>query len=241
MKLSTAGRVLAGCGAVMLLLAVYQVAVRGCAGFWFWDVHSGWTWNEQCTVQGKLGWILYPTGGGLPEEPVCYDYRYPYCEMAVDPVVPSPEGACGDERDDIIAEYPAHGVIFRPFCSSFSNGGGWGNFPFSVLNDGDYNWAIVRNGILYERLDIAEEYMFWNHSALLQVTSGYRNPEKNAGLNPPGAANSRHLYGDAADLKVKLLDKCQYQSAVLQSVSLANASWTDTYSTCHVHADWRYF
>lgn len=86
------------------------------------------------------------------------------------------------------------------------------------------------------------DYYFWEYlgrGSPIVVTSGYRCPTKNANLNPPGARNSRHVYGDGVDIKPSVLDKCAEMSNVLQAAQLANASFTDTYSDCHVHADWR--
>ncbi len=66
----------------------------------------------------------------------------------------------------------------------------------------------------------------------LQVNSGYRSPEYNAGVG--GASSSRHQYGDGFDL-----DPVSASLAQLDASCNGNgAGYTQVYAT-HVHCDWR--
>lgn len=66
----------------------------------------------------------------------------------------------------------------------------------------------------------------------LSVNSGYRNISYNAGVG--GATYSRHLYGDAADLKPSSASL----SALGAACSANGAGYVGYYET-HVHCDWR--
>ena len=66
----------------------------------------------------------------------------------------------------------------------------------------------------------------------LSVNSGYRNISYNAGVG--GATYSRHVYGDAADLKPSSVSL----SALGAACSANGAGYVGYYET-HVHCDWR--
>src|SRR5690349_13403176 len=61
-------------------------------------------------------------------------------------------GACGDARDSLIAEYPAHTVDFTPSCSDFTDRKSSSHFSFVELNhpeDNDYpTWAILSDTLI---------------------------------------------------------------------------------------------
>lgn len=227
--------------AVVALLTVAGRAGSQCSGYFWTDVNGNAYYTESCTVPGQLsyGWFNW---SWTDSSGTCYDYRPPYCNDAGSGD-PSPD-SCGDDRDNIIAEYRNHGVAVRPYCVSFTTGGGYGDFMFPRdLNHGDHQWGIIRNGILYERLDVTQYYYQTRASDAVAVNSGYRCPIKNASLNPPGATNSRHVYGDGADIRAKFLDKCAQRDNVQWAAYQANAGFVQAYDPpdCHVHADWRNF
>ncbi len=67
----------------------------------------------------------------------------------------------------------------------------------------------------------------------LQVNSGYRNVDHNQIVG--GATFSRHLYGDAVDLKSLVVSL----NELAQLCQTYGADYVGMYST-HVHCDWRY-
>lgn len=111
-----------------------------------------------------------------------------------------------------------------------------GNFSFHEVNGGDYDVAIF---------SIASELQAIRNSVGkgLAISSGYRNPLHNAGLDPAGAENSRHIYGDAADILVRDFDGDgdidSDDGIVLRDEAVTHgAAWTKIYPH-HVHMDWR--
>src|SRR6266850_619579 len=99
-------------------------------------------------------------------------------------------------------EYSAYGVALSPSCYDFTQTRHSAYFQLSELNSGDYTWALVRDPFVAAAtsgygLDKWRE----EDGASRIVNSAYRNPVRNFSLQPPGAVNSRHMFGDAADLR----------------------------------------
>lgn len=106
---------------------------------------------------------------------------------------------CGDQRDDIIAQYPARQVPWTPQCEDFTNG---------VPVQSYYTWEDWRSHEYPWEWAILRDYMVANNTCIIDNTSpyfpntfssGYRTPNKNAGTSG-AAGNSRHMHGDAADI-----------------------------------------
>ncbi len=104
------------------------------------------------------------------------------------------EVSCGDVRDQIRQEYIDRSIPV-PQCAEFTQTKSSTNFPFSEMNGGDYSWAIITDRLL-NRLEDTRTRV---GNKPISVISGYRNPVRNANINPPGRLLSRHQYGDAAD------------------------------------------
>ena len=147
---------------------------------------------------------------------------------------------CGDERGVIIQEYRSHGVGWVPSCGDFSTGGGTANFSWGELNrspgSGHPPYGIVRN-VLWTGLENTRSN--YNRGGIV-IDSGYRCPHGNAAVG--GAAQSRHMFGDAADMHssdhpwdFNEWDRLQ------QAAVAAGATFIEPYSQdpSHVHADWR--
>lgn len=66
----------------------------------------------------------------------------------------------------------------------------------------------------------------------LHVNSGYRNPDYNAGVG--GASRSRHMYGDASDIRADTVDL-----VTLGARCEAEGAGYVGYYDSHVHCDWR--
>jgi len=137
---------------------------------------------------------------------------------------------CGDERDQIIQEYVDFGVNFVPTCGDFTQDASSAHFSFAELNTGDYSWAIIR-----DRLLTGLETTRSNYGYPMLVNSGYRNPARNARIG--GASQSRHMYGDAADIAA---GDCPTWNALAEAACRAGA-WVEPISLSgvgHVHMDW---
>src|SRR5262249_47642541 len=116
--------------------------------------------------------------------------------------------SCGDDRDDIIAQYKAFNVIdivtglsFIPTCDDFTHTAHTVFFSFNELNvDNLSNWALLRTPLL-EHVSSGYGIDKWRteFGGQRTINSAYRTPEHNASLYPPGSPSSRHLFGDAAD------------------------------------------
>ena len=150
--------------------------------------------------------------------------------------------SCGDERDNIREEYRAGQVAWTPACSDFSNSGGSQHFSWSELNGGfstgnPHNpWGIIKSSLTTGLESARSNY---NRGGVL-LTSGYRCPHGNA--NSGGVSNSRHMFGDAADMYSNDHTWTEQEFGLLRAaVTDAGASWTsswNTYTDHHLHGEW---
>jgi Peptidase M15 len=154
--------------------------------------------------------------------------------------VQPPPPQCGDERGNIIAEYVSHGVNWTPTCDDFSTGGGTANFSWPELNrspgSGHPPYGIVRSVLWTGLEDTRSSY---NRGGII-IDSGYRCPHGNALVG--GVAQSRHMWGDAADMHSAEHPWDFSEWNLLQQAAVAaGATFIEPYSQdpSHVHADWR--
>jgi hypothetical protein len=177
----------------------------------------------------------------------------PECELAdwpqFDPPNPEPvdgggSPGCGDERDTIIGEYSSGAMasLFVPTCNDFATGGGSSHFSWGDLNQapgsGHPPWGIVRS-ILLNGLELT----WFIYGGTIAVTSGYRCPHGNSLVST--ASTSRHMWGDAADIKPGTnwnppneLEFSNLRGAALCAGAGYLTEWS-TYTDHHLHADWR--
>ena len=140
--------------------------------------------------------------------------------------------SCGNPRDAIIAEYAQYGVAFTPTCADFTQTAHSAHFSFAELNSGDYTWAII-GGSLLNGLECVRT---GNGNTPLIINSGYRNPAHNA--NIPGAApQSRHMFGDAADIASNAGTWQALRNAGKNCGACVEPQ--NVSGTGHVHVDWR--
>ena len=150
---------------------------------------------------------------------------------------------CGDERDQMIAEYAAYGVSLSPTCSSFTQTAHSVYFTFAELNVyNTYPWAIIR-----PPLTVAASAGYgldrWRQSygSARNTNSVYRAPAHNAAVG--GSSNSRHMFGDAVDLRNQSGSQTEWNAMVTAAGSTgAKADYIEPQSIsglAHVHADWR--
>lgn len=147
-----------------------------------------------------------------------------------------------DEIDQARQEYIDMNKVTKPARTEFTNSGqsSGGHFTFAELNTGDFSWAIVK-AVLYSGLEATRSNI---GNQAIGVTSGYRNPRHNYLLG--GAAESRHIYGDAADMHVAdfngdgVVDTADW-NLLATAAQNAGATYIEPYelSPDHVHADWR--
>jgi hypothetical protein len=150
---------------------------------------------------------------------------------------------CGDQRDQMIAEYVTFGVNLAPTCSSFTQSAHSVHFSFAELNASNpYSWAIIRFP-----LTVAESSGFgldrWRANAggtPRFVNSAYRAPAHNAAIG--GASQSRHMFGDAVDLRNLSQTLAEY-TLMSNAANNAGASFieplTGSCGLACIHADWR--
>ncbi|MFZ2412146.1 MAG: D-Ala-D-Ala carboxypeptidase family metallohydrolase [Candidatus Methanoperedens sp.] len=149
--------------------------------------------------------------------------------------------SCGDERDNIIKEYQDYHIAFIPVCDNFTQSASSANYSFRKLNTGKFLWALVRRPLVvpaWEGNGLDEWILYIGE--IHKINSAYRNPAHNA--NVGGAKSSRHLFGDAADLK-NVTRTEEEHDFLARMAAYADADFVeDLKGPCGkgcVHADWR--
>jgi hypothetical protein len=159
---------------------------------------------------------------------------------------------CGDVRDLMAREYVTSRVSLTPECTDFVDSGHSAYFSFNQFNvacpsqkSAKYPWALLRNPLLVGidpwvdkyRAIITNDYKRPYENRI--INSSYRVPSQNKACK--GAQNSRHMYGDAADLRNISRTKIEWDA--MHQAAQGNASWVEGPSgPCRlgcVHADWR--
>jgi hypothetical protein len=155
-------------------------------------------------------------------------------------IPPPPPPSCGDDRDSIIEEYRAGQVAWTPGCNDFSTSGGTAHFSWSELNrspgSGHPPYGIVKSVLWTGLEDTRSNYARGG----IVIDSGYRCPHGNALVG--GAYQSRHMWGDAADMHSQDNPWSQTEWNLLRNAAVAaGATYVEPYSQDpdHVHADWR--
>lgn len=177
--------------------------------------------------------------------PGYYFYRRPndiiYLGSTYDSDSTTTPPACGDERDTIIKEYKTYGVSLKPTCSFFTQIRGSANFPFSDLNTGDYSWGLIRDPLTTNAIQFGLVEWQSQYGGSMIVNSAYRNPSRNNRI-PGSAKQSRHMYGDAVDIRNETRTINEYNQradAARRSRADYIEPWTGPCGNGCVHADWR--
>ena len=157
---------------------------------------------------------------------------------------------CGDVRDQIIQEYVTYGVNLTPQCSWFTQTARSEFFQFSELKqDNPYSWALIRQPLTVDKSSgygLDRWRQLWGASRI--SNSGYRSPYHNAHLDPPGAPQSQHMWGDAIDLRNETRTEEEYNAMASKAdrnsqQPNASADYVEPIGgPCGlgcVHADWR--
>lgn len=157
----------------------------------------------------------------------------------------NPPGNCGDVRDTIRREYVTHRANLRPACADFTQNRHSDIFTFNQLNTGNFAWALIRYPLIADHnnnLFGLDEWVvqYGVPTANITINSAYRSPARNAAVG--GAQWSRHMHGDAADIRNVSRTKNEYDS-LSEAARTANADyiepWTGPGRDGCVHADWR--
>lgn len=112
------------------------------------------------------------------------------------------EGECGDERDELAAEYTRLGWTGWP-CEKFQKSVVSAHFSWSELNDGwsggnessHRPWGYVDQRLIFG----LEQTRGYYGRGGIRISSGYRCPNGNRSL-PSASATSLHMKGLAADM-----------------------------------------
>ena len=88
-------------------------------------------------------------------------------------------------------------------------------------------WALVRAPLIADSVSGygIDRWRDW-YGASRIINSSYRNPVRNVGLTPSGAANSRHMFGDAADLRNETYTENEW-TAMHTAAANANADYIE--------------
>lgn len=149
--------------------------------------------------------------------------------------------ACGDSRDALIQEYVTYGVSLHPTCSNFTSSRRTEYFAFSELETGDYSWALLRSPFVAAKsAGYGIDRWRYEYGGPRYTNSVYRNPARNQRIG--GATQSRHMYGDAADLDNRSGSTSEWWN-MYYAAGRAHADWREPTNgpcgyACH-HADWR--
>jgi hypothetical protein len=161
---------------------------------------------------------------------------------------------CGDERDQMAMEYVSYGVPLRPQCTDFVDIDAGESHYFSLADfnvacpsqkPAKYQWVLLRSPLLEGVDPWVENYKAIITSKYKQpfrsriINSAYRVPSQNKACG--GVSNSRHMYGDAADMRNITRTTAEWKA--MREAAEGNASWIEPLSgPCRlgcVHADWR--
>jgi hypothetical protein len=143
------------------------------------------------------------------------------------------------ERTKIRKEYSDYAVNLDPECADFSDSRHATHFSFNELDTGDYSVALIRDPLIVGASSDGLESWRSNYGGAMVVNSAFRNPERNE--NVGGATQSRHMYGDAADIATA--GDHDVWNDLHAAAANANADYIEPVTgpcgwAC-VHGDWR--
>jgi hypothetical protein len=150
---------------------------------------------------------------------------------------------CGGTPDIMISEYIDFVVNWIPTCQDFASSGGSTHFSWSALNGGFTNgnphqpWGIIKQGLT----DSLEQTRTNYNRGEIQLNGAYRCPHGNNAVG--GAAQSKHMYGVAADMQSQDHSWTEQEFALLKAAAdltgpSESLSWSTYPSDHHYHAAW---
>lgn len=116
---------------------------------------------------------------------------------------------CGDQRDDIIAQYPGR-VPWIPGCDDFTQVvpvPSYYSFSDWRSHEFPWDWAILRDQLVANNTCVIDNTLPLGGGYVVpDFSSGYRTPNKNSGT-AGSAGNSMHMHGLASDIRVLSQDE----------------------------------
>jgi hypothetical protein len=237
------------------LAAVFYYGASGGTGDWtaigtHYTIRNLYAWWWDPYLQ-RWEWSLWAGGGELfqawPGPAVTVVQINNTCSL------PYRDADGNQTLTTMVAEYriPSLGIGWIPQCGDFrfwlDNGNGENSVYFGwsdFANEHDYPFFALISWRLEVGIDQIQEA--WNNlgNGTLFTNSGYRSPIHNRdhmAPSPPGAANSRHLFGDAMDIAT---DAGNWQAvrdvAKAQSPVPCAEPFRDS-GPGHVHVDYRVY
>jgi len=174
--------------------------------------------------------------------------------IAAAPVeVVNPNDQCGDpntpssgSRGFLIAEYANDGVNLTPACGDFNDSASSQFFSHAALTVNDESdWSLIRDPLtISSTAGYGLDAWRVDYGGSRTTTSVYRTPDHNQSVG--GAAQSRHMYGDAADLLNQSGRLTEWQNMTAAAGKMpgeAQADFVEAQNgpcgTSCAHADWR--
>jgi hypothetical protein len=147
--------------------------------------------------------------------------------------------ACMDLRDQLTQDYASYGVNLKPTCQDFVKPAGT-SFSELAGHDGS-EWALIREPLV---IDPGAGYglnkLRLEFGAPRSINSAFRSPAHNRQIG--GARQSRHMFGDAADIR-NVSRSLQEWQAMWAAAQKAGADFIEPRNgPCQLnclHADWR--
>lgn len=161
---------------------------------------------------------------------------------------------CGDQRDQIRQSYEDFSINFMPTCANFTQTAHNDIYSYANLTvSNPYKWGLVRLPLTRKDTDpnASSSWGLVSWIAKLKteestsfvsraINSAYRDPQHNSAVG--GRTGSRHLFGDAVDLKNASKTLIEY-NRMADTARRAHADYVEpTTLPCGlncVHADWR--
>lgn len=182
-------------------------------------------------------------GPGVPVSPAPPAPAVPRTDV---PVVPPPATVaamvCGDGRDSLLDAYKTQGIRTDLQCGDFTRTRGTPRLGFASLvrlpADG---WALLRDPLLAaSTAGFGLDLLIENYGTAREINSSYRDPIHNQQVG--GAKRSRHLFGDAADVRNVTRSQDEWDR-MWTAAEKAKADYIEPLTgPCKLnclHADWR--
>ena len=156
--------------------------------------------------------------------------------------VVAPVKLCGDDRDQLLTAYAQLAIPVALKCSDFTQTRRTEFFAFEKLvKKPEYGWVLLRDPLLATKdVGFGLDLMIQMYGAPREINSSYRDPIHNQKVG--GAKRSRHLFGDAADVRNVTRSREEWDR-MWTAAEKARADYIEPLSgPCKLnclHADWR--
>jgi hypothetical protein len=181
---------------------------------------------------------------------------------------------CGNNSDNLVAEYAANkitdittGQRFSPICKQASQSAHSSFFYFNEINNPcpslneqpEFPFALIRNPLVIpDSSGYGLDAWRQNYGSSRIINSGFRDPSQNTACGSTATSGSRHMFGDAVDLRNQSrtvmewnnmftaandagADYIEYPTEACEGGTFHIDVNGETYAGCigWTHADWR--